>query len=179
MISRAQSSITPTHCKLSRANMRLADPISEASTKVPRGGRRPNSGRRPGSTNKKKSYAIVKAAFASGEPVPLEVMLEIMRFHWREWEKGGDKADLKEAGMLAQAAAPYMHPRLAAIDQRSTLEAGDTLSALLRQIDGKSLGITNGAASGSPLATGELVHMPVEERAEDSVQAELGADEAS
>jgi hypothetical protein len=143
---------------------------------MPRGGRRPGSGRKPGSQNKKKSYAIVKAAFASGEPVPLEVMLQIMRFHWREWEKDGDKTDLKEAGMWAQASAPYMHPRLQAIDQRSTVEAGDTLSALLRSIDGTTTGIGRGLTVSRPLLEAQQpLRDHIEGGAEDSVPAELGA----
>jgi hypothetical protein len=47
----------------------------------------------------------------------------------------------REACMLAQAAAPYCHPRLQAIMQQTNVEAGDTLAALLKAIDGTTTGI--------------------------------------
>ncbi len=104
-----------------------------------RGGRRPGAGRKPGSGNKKRSHAILKAAFESGEVMPLDVMLSEMR---RCYYDGTDES-LKEARMLAQAAAPYCHPRLQAIMAQTTLQAGDTLSALLRAIDGSTTGIAD------------------------------------
>ena len=147
---------------------------------MPRGGRRPGAGRKPGKQNRRKSYEIVKAAFASGDAMPLEVMLQSMRFHWREWEKSADKTDLKEAGMLAQAAAPYCHARLQAIDTRTTVEAGDTLSALLRTIDGTSTGIARGLAVSRPLlAIEQPLHDPEQGGEEDPLPPELGANGAA
>jgi hypothetical protein len=147
---------------------------------MPRGGRRPGAGRKPGRQNKRKSYEIVKAAFESGEAMPLEVMLQSMRFHWRQWEESADKADLKEAGMLAQAAAPYCHARLQAIDTRTTVEAGDTLANLLRQIDGTSTGIARGLAVSRPLlAIEQPLYDSDEGGSEGSLSTELGANGAA
>jgi len=96
----------------------------------------------------------LKAAFESGEVMPLDVMLSEMR---RRYNEGTDES-LKEASTLAQAAAPYCHPRLQAIMAQTTLQAGDTLSALLRAIDGTTTGIkgllSNGAA-GEPALEAE------------------------
>jgi hypothetical protein len=111
---------------------------------MPRGGRRPNSGRKPGSKNKLRSYAIIKAAFESGEAVPLDVMLGLMRHFWDKAQKQSSEDALKEAGMWAQAAAPYMHPRLNAIDSRVMSASGDTLAELLKAIDGVTTGIDPG-----------------------------------
>jgi hypothetical protein len=100
------------------------------------------------------SYAVIKAAFESGEEVPLENMLFLMRHFKRkalnlseQGELQEAEAALKESGMWAQACAPYMHPRLNSIDSRTTMEAGDTLQQLLRAIDGTTIGIADGAAS--------------------------------
>jgi hypothetical protein len=121
---------------------------------MPRGGRRPGSGRKPGrkpgSGNKKRSAVILRQEYDSGKIMPLEVQLEAMRLYWAEWIGSGDREALKEATTLAQAAGPYCHPRLQAIDQRTTMEAGDTLAALLKAIDGSTTGLqgllTNGNA---------------------------------
>jgi hypothetical protein len=121
------------------------------------GGKKP--GRKPGSGNKKKSAVILTREYNSGKIMPLDVMLSEMR---RCYYLGSDQG-LKEARMLAQAAAPYCHPRLQAIDQRTTMEAGDTLSALLRKIDGNTTGIARGLTiNGSPLAIEHAVHDPDE-----------------
>jgi hypothetical protein len=94
------------------------------------------------------SHAIVKRAFESGEPVPLEVMLYNMRYFLKKAERQSTEEDveaaLKEAGMWAQASASYMHPRLQAIMAKTTLESGDTLTALLKAIDGSTTGIAAG-----------------------------------
>jgi hypothetical protein len=149
---------------------------------MPKGGRRPGSGnpnwvkgvpraeqntggRPPGRKNRTRSYHVVKKAYESGEPVPLEVMLDLMRyFHkkaGREETEADSEAALKEAGMWAQASAPYMHPRLAAIAAQTGPNAGDTLSALLQAIDGTTTGITNGSDTGeSPLEIEQSLHLP-------------------
>src|SRR5262245_143133 len=144
---------------------------------MPRGGRRPGAGakwmqhqggkskpgRKPGSGNKKKSAVILTREYDSGKIMPLEVQLEAMRLHWTEWVQTGSRDSLKEATILAQAAGPYCHPRLQAIDQRTTMEAGDTLSALLKVIDGNTTGIERGIAVSRPLlASEQLVHDPDE-----------------
>ena len=120
-------------------------------------------GRKPGSGNKKKSAVILTREYDSGKIMPLEVQLEAMRLHWAEWIQTGSQDSLKEATTLAQAAGPYCHPRLQAIDQRTTMEADDTLSALLRTIDGRTTGIARGIADSRPLlAPEQLVHDPDE-----------------
>jgi hypothetical protein len=96
----------------------------------------PKGGRPVGSSNKRRAYRIVKEAWDTGI-MPLEVILREMR---RSYALGTDEGN-REACMLAQAAAPYCHPRLQAIDTRTTVEAGDTLAALMREIDGKTTGI--------------------------------------
>lgn len=137
-----------------------------------RGGRRPGAGRKPGSGNKKRSEAILKREYASGDVMPLDLMLSEMR----RLAKEGSDCGLREARALAQAAAPYCHPRLQAIDTRNTIEAGDTLSALLRMIDGSSTGIARGlAVSRPPLASQQPVFDPDEGGSEGSLSIELGA----
>lgn len=54
------------------------------------------------------------------------------------WEAGDHVAATK----VAAEAAPYLHPRLSAVEQNTTLK-GDTLSQLLRAIDGRTTGITD------------------------------------
>ena len=107
---------------------------------MPRGGRRPGSGRKPGSPNGKRGEVIVRKAYESGQIMPLELMISEMR---RLFAEGTPEA-LREARMLAQAAAPYCHPRLQAILASTTITDRDTLSQLLRQIDGKTTGIAQG-----------------------------------
>jgi len=143
---------------------------------MPRGGRRAGAGRKPGSTNKKRSAALVRKAHESGEIMPLEVQLEAMRYHYGKWQETGDELSLKEANMIAMGASPYLHPRLAAIDQRTTMETGDTLTMLLRSIDGTTTGITRGlAASRSLLEARQPVHNLDEGGEEDPLPNELGA----
>src|ERR1700732_490728 len=113
---------------------------------MPRGGRRPGAGRKKRSSNKKRGAALVKREYESGEVMPLELMLSEMRRLANE----GTDASLKEARLLAQAAAPYCHPRLQAV-MASVTARGDTLSALLREIDGRTTGIANGSDDGEPM----------------------------
>jgi hypothetical protein len=113
-------------------------------------------GRPPGSPNKKASAEILTKAFAEGI-MPLELLIREMRRMYAE----GTESSLREARMLAQAAAPYCHPRLQAIMAQTTLDAGDTLSALLKAIDGKTTGITNGSDTGkSPLEAEQSLYLP-------------------
>lgn len=74
---------------------------------MPRGGPRPGSGRKPGGQNEK-SRAVADRAATEGI-TPLEVMLKAMRHH-------DSKGQLDEAARVAKDAAPYMHPRLAAVE---------------------------------------------------------------
>jgi hypothetical protein len=71
------------------------------------GGKRPGSGRKKGAVTKKTQEIAAKA---SAEGItPLEVMVGAMREAW-------ERNDRDAAARYAKDAAPYMHPRLAAIE---------------------------------------------------------------
>jgi hypothetical protein len=72
-----------------------------------RGGARKGAGRPRGAVSKK-SQEIAATAIAEGI-TPLEVMLKAMRNHAEEGE-------WSKAAFIAKDAAPYVHPRLAAIE---------------------------------------------------------------
>jgi hypothetical protein len=74
---------------------------------VARGGKRDGAGRKPGSTTTR-TREIADRAAAEGV-TPLEVMLEAMRTHY-------EAKRFDDAAAVAKDAAPYMHPRLAAIE---------------------------------------------------------------
>jgi hypothetical protein len=76
-----------------------------------RGGRRPGAGRPVGSKNQR-TAEIARAAAESGI-TPIEVMLGAMRQLWAQ----GTLEAKREAAEIAKDAAPYIHPRLASIDQ--------------------------------------------------------------
>jgi hypothetical protein len=63
-------------------------------------------GRKKGSVNKVTSE--MKVAIAASGETPLEYMLRVMR---------DTKADTRRRDDMAKAAAPYIHPRLASIEQ--------------------------------------------------------------
>ena len=80
-----------------------------------RGGRREGAGRKPGSVTKRTREIAEKAAQEG--ITPLEYMLQVMR---TPPEKTAP-AEVQVEGMrlrfeAAKAAAPYMHPRLAAVE---------------------------------------------------------------
>lgn len=116
----------------------------------------PNKGGRPkGSKNLKSSYRILKELYGSGELMPLDFMISEMRRLAAE----ATEESLREARMLAQASAPYCHPRLQAIVAK-TVEGGDTLTALLQAIDGTSTGIADREEFEEPsLASKQLIHL--------------------
>lgn len=70
-----------------------------------RGGKRPGAGRKPGAITKRTQEATA-AILASGQ-TPLEYMLAVMR---------DANADKDRRDDMAKAAAPYVHPKLAAIE---------------------------------------------------------------
>jgi hypothetical protein len=87
-----------------------------------------------------------------------------------------DEAAKQECVRLAALLLPYEMPKLQAVMARTTLEAGDSLSRLLREIDGKTVGITRRVATGGPLlAIEQSVCLPDEDRIDNPVQDELGA----
>jgi hypothetical protein len=80
-----------------------------------RGGARKGAGRKPGSATKK-TREIADKAMAEGVS-PLEFMLSLMR---AEPPEGLEPRDMLAAQSMrfeaAKAAAPYIHPRLAAVE---------------------------------------------------------------
>jgi len=78
-----------------------------------KGGKREGAGRRPGSLSRK-SRDIAERAAKEGI-TPLEVMLDIMR---QAHASGAFEGALE----AAKGAAPYMHPRLNAIEHKGDKE---------------------------------------------------------
>lgn len=89
-----------------------------------RGGARPGAGRKPGSANKK-SQEIAAKLMAEGL-TPLEYMLRVMR---------DEKEDAARRMDAAKSAAPYMHPKLAPLEQGKGKE--DDLASVIRDLIGK------------------------------------------
>jgi hypothetical protein len=80
-----------------------------------RGGRRPGSGRPKGAATKK-TREIADRAAAEGI-TPLEFMLRIMRTEPEDVEDERQAVAIMNLRFeAAKAAAPYMHPRLAAVE---------------------------------------------------------------
>ena len=94
-----------------------------------RGGARVGAGRKPGSRNER-SRRIADKAFAEGI-TPLEVMLKAMRKHVEaeRWD---------EAAAQAKDAAPYMHPKLAAV-QHTGRDGGPILTTDLSKLSNDQL----------------------------------------
>lgn len=85
------------------------------------GGARPGAGRKPNSVNRLSREAVEKAK--EGGLMPLDYLLDIMR----------DEANERDLRMdAAKAAAPYVHPKLSAIEANVTAQVslGDMLDAL-------------------------------------------------
>lgn len=98
------------------------------------GGPRKGAGRRPGALTKK-TRAIAEKAAEEGI-TPLEVLLGTMRGFW---DQAGLETDTEKklaaqlaASDVAKDAAPYMHPRLAAVEHSGgmTLRHEDALGEL-------------------------------------------------
>ena len=73
-----------------------------------RGGKRPGAGRKAGVSDKAKLAAKV----AESGLTPLDFMLGILRDEAQPYERRND---------MAKAAAPYVHPRLATVEQKGDL----------------------------------------------------------
>ncbi len=91
-----------------------------AGTQTRSGGARPGAGRKSGTTNIR-TREIANKLISQDEVSALEVMALTMRALWAEAvDKGGKvvhTAMAKEACTIAEKVAPYMHPRLASIEQ--------------------------------------------------------------
>ena len=78
-----------------------------------RGGKRPGPGRKPGVPSNKTINRLKIAEEAAADGItPLEVMLTQMRSYW---DADTDEARAKACD-IAKDAAPYLHPRLSAVD---------------------------------------------------------------
>ena len=81
-----------------------------------RGGKRPGAGRRKGSLGQK--TRVIAARAAAEGITPLEVILRTMRSAWARASENGETVtsfqDALIAAAMAEKAAPYVHPRLAA-----------------------------------------------------------------
>lgn len=94
---------------------------TESNQSKGRGGARKGAGRKLGAATKK-TREIADAAMAEGLS-PLEFMLNVMR---------DDGADKRERMYAANACAPYIHPRLQAIEH-----SGDvTIRSLAEELAG-------------------------------------------
>ena len=94
-----------------------------------RGGRRHGAGRKKGSPNK--ASAAREVAVAASGLTPLEYMLSIMR---------DETQHIAVRMEMAKAAAPYVHPRFAAIEHRGNaddrLEQAHTIKVIFVDSDG-------------------------------------------
>jgi hypothetical protein len=93
------------------------------------GGKRSGAGRRKGSPNK--ATAARQAAISASGEAPLDYMIRVMR---------DESAPHGRRDEMAKAAAPYVHPRLAAIECAGTLSSkplsqmsDDELMAIIRE----------------------------------------------
>lgn len=89
--------------------------MSEKQSTGIKGGKRPGAGRKKGVPNKR--TAALQASVEAAGLTPLEFMLQIMR---DEPSPELDPRDALQATAMrfeaAKAAAPYIHPRLAAVE---------------------------------------------------------------
>ena len=88
------------------------------------GGRRPRAGRKPGATTQR-TREIAERAIAEGV-TPLEYMFAVMR---------DEQADIHRRDEMAKAAAPYIHPRLQAIEQRTPTAKFPPLAERIAELD--------------------------------------------
>lgn len=151
-----------------------------------RGGKRPGAGRPRGVPSRKTIDRLRLAEKAAAKGVtPLDVMLDNMRDAYAQARKAerelssrfGDITSMEPkaafeavlaavkqvigyrqiAEQCASDAAPFVHPRLSAIEQKTEFK-GDTLAQLLQAIDGRTTGIAAGTEdAGSPLAAKQSV----------------------
>ncbi|MCC2642034.1 MAG: hypothetical protein K0S45_2447 [Nitrospira sp.] len=85
-----------------------------------KGGRRPEAGRKKEIQNK--ASAAREAAIAASGLTPLEYMLSTMR---------DIRTPLALRLHMAKAAAPYVHPRLASVEQTGQVTAPEPLSIIV------------------------------------------------
>lgn len=112
-----------------------------------RGGRRPGAGRKAGSATKKTREIADKAA--SEGITPLEFMLQMMRSELPESEDPRVMLDAMAMRFeAAKAAAPYIHPKLSAVEMNAKVQTR-SLEEELAELNEEAHG---DAAGGSPVA---------------------------
>lgn len=124
-----------------------------------RGGKRPGAGRKKNAPNK--ASALREARIAASGVTPLDVMIEDMRFHYDLYQVAladrdiaSAKVELKEARDAAKDAAPYTHPRLAAIEHMGKgggpIELSDAKDKLAHLVARVATAIGTVTGSGKP-----------------------------
>lgn len=97
-----------------------------------RGGKRPGAGRKPGTVSEatRRRKEVAEKALAEGVS-PLDVMLTTMRALWSqavdETGKVVNMGKAMQANIVAKDAAPFLHPKLSAVDANVDL-GGVTLN---------------------------------------------------
>jgi hypothetical protein len=118
---------------------------------MPRGGKRRGAGRKRGRLNNRTIAHKELASAAAQEGItPLELMLKRMRYYHslaeREMRKGEEAdrhiidAALKAANESAKDAAPFLHPRLSAVEHTGS-PIDDVITEFLKLIDGTTKGL--------------------------------------
>ena len=101
-----------------------------------RGGKRSGAGRKRGSLSRK-TRVIAERAAVDGI-TPLEVILRTMRSAWARASSNGETVvsfqDALIAAAMAEKAAPYVHPRLAAEKHEVSGAEGKPLSMPMPQV---------------------------------------------
>lgn len=124
-----------------------------------RGGKRQGAGRKKNTPNK--ANALREARIAASGVTPLDVMIQDMRFHYDLYQEAmanrdiaNAKAELKEARDAAKDAAPYTHPRLAAVEHMGKgggpIEFSDVKDKLAHLVDKHALTGGAGGDTGKP-----------------------------
>jgi len=91
-------------------------------------------GRKLGTPNRATAAVAIKAEVAASGEIPLDYMLRIMR---------DESVEPSRCDEMAKAAAPYVHVRLASVDQQISGKGDDPIAMLIQQIDGKTRGLPN------------------------------------
>jgi hypothetical protein len=120
-----------------------------------RGGTRVGAGRKPGNLT-----VAIRSLTMRG----LQGIVTRLNFlEKRISEEGCDAARKEHASLSIRAAElglPHALPRLQAVMQQTTIETGDTLKSLLKEIDGSTTGIATGADSEPEVAIKQPLLLP-------------------
>lgn len=94
------------------------------------GGKRAGAGRKKGAATKR-TREIADQEAASGELMPLNVMLDVMRRHYAD-------GNYDKAAAIACDAAPYVHSRLSAVTHKGDKDEPIQVVETLVIVDGDS-----------------------------------------